>query len=90
MKKALLFLLIVLGTLMELMEVLLLPILFLAFGIWQQMPWQYYAITIGGYFALFLIGELVIHLIFKALNKKYASRLVVKVEKMIARFSKEK
>lgn len=73
----------------ELVEFLIVPALFVLIGILNQLPWQYYAIFIGGYFALFLIGELLIRLIFKALNKKYASRFAAKVEKIIARFSKE-
>ena len=73
----------------ELVEFLIVPALFVLIGVLNQLPWQYYAIFIGGYFALFLIAELVIHWIFKALDKKYASRFAAKVEKIISRFSKD-
>ena len=74
----------------ELIEFLIVPALFVLVGVLNQLPWQYYAIFIGGYFALFLILELAIHLIFKALDKKYASRFAEKIERIIARFSKDK
>ena len=51
--KALLNLVAILCFLWELVEFLLPPAFFLVIGLWQQMPWQYYAITIGGYFAFF-------------------------------------
>jgi uncharacterized membrane protein len=89
MKKVLLFLLALVCGFMELLEVLALPILFLILGLWQDLPWQYYAITIGGYFGLLLIGELVIHLIFRALERKYTSRIARKAEKYRTRFLKE-
>lgn len=76
-------------TIAELVEFLIVPALFTLVGVLYQLPWSYYAIFIGGYFALFLIGELAIHLIFKAMTKKYTSRFTRKVEKIIARFSKD-
>ena len=87
--KALLNLVAILCFLWELVEFLLLPAFFLVIGLWQQMPWQYYAITIGGYFALFFLGQLLLHLIFKRLDKKYSSRFAKKMEKIISKFSTE-
>ena len=87
--KALLNLVAILCFLWELVEFLLLPAFFLVIGLWQQMPWQYYAITIGGYFALFFLGQLLLHLIFKRLGKKYSSRFVQKMEKILSKFSTE-
>jgi hypothetical protein len=89
MKKVLLFLLALFCGLMELLEVLALPILFLILGLWQDMPWQYYAITIGGYFGLLLVLEGLLHLVFKLLGRKYTSRLTGKAGKYRTRFLKE-
>lgn len=87
--KALLVFLGIVGAIAELMEFLLIPITFLIIGLLQQFPWQYYAITIGGYFALILVLELILKLIFHALGKKYSSRFAKKVEKIISSFSRD-
>lgn len=89
MKKVLLFLFYVFAFLVEWIEVLGLPILFLILGLWQQMPWQYYAITIGGYFGLLLVLEGLMHLLFRLLGRKYTSRLQRKTAKYRTRFSTE-
>ena len=89
MKKVLLFLLALFCRLMELLEVLALPILFLILGLWQDLPWQYYAITIGGYFGLLLVLEGLMHLVFRLLGRKYTSRLQRKAAKYRTRFSAE-
>ncbi len=73
----------------DLVEILFLPLLFLILGLWQQLPWQYYAITIGGYFGLLILLEIALHLIFKWAGKKYSSRFVQKAEKILARFSQD-
>lgn len=73
----------------ECLEVLLLPLGFLIFGLWQQMPWQFYAITIGGYFGLLLVLNLLLHLIFRLLGKHYASRFEKALTKLITKFSTE-
>lgn len=87
--KGLLTMLGIFGAIAEMIEILFFPIVFLIVGLLQQFPWQYYAITIGGYFAIMIVSELILHLIFKALGKKYSSRFVRKAEKVIARFSKD-
>lgn len=86
--KAIAIILSIFITIAELIEFLFLPALFVLIGVLNHLPWQYYAISIGGFFALLLIGELAIHLIFKALHKKYASRFAAKVKKIVDRFSK--
>ncbi len=83
--KKLLTILGVLCAIGELLEYLALPALFAILGIWQQLPWQYYAITIGGYFAILLAGELVIRWIFRALGKTYSSRIAGKFKKLVDR-----
>lgn len=87
--KGLLTLLGILGAIVELLEFLFFPLIFLIAGLLLQLPWQYYAITIGGYFALFILGELLLYLIFKRLEKKYSSRFVQKMEKILSKFSTE-
>ena len=87
--KVLMTLLGILGAIVELVEFLFFPLIFLIAGLLLQLPWQYYAITIGGYFALFILGELLLYLIFKRLEKKYSSRFAQKMEKILSKFSAE-
>ena len=73
----------------DIIEFLALPILFLVLGLINSFPWQYYAISIGGYFALFIILEIIIHFVFKALAKKYTPLIKRKLEKYFNEFSKK-
>ena len=68
---------------------LALPALFLIIGLMNSFPWQYYAITIGGYFALFIVLEIILHFIFKALDKKYTPLIERKLEKYFNKFSRK-
>ena len=72
----------------DVIEFLALPALFLIIGLINSFPWQYYAITIGGYFALFIVLEIILHFIFKALDKKYTPLIERKLEKYFNKFSK--
>ena len=72
----------------DIIEFLAIPALFLVIGLLNSFPWQYYAISIGGYFALFIILEIILHFIFKALDKKYTPLLERKLEKYFDKFSK--
>ena len=67
---------------------LAIPALFLVIGLLNSVPWQYYAISIGGYFALFIILEIILHFVFKALDKKYTPLIERKLEKYFDKFSK--
>ena len=73
----------------DIIEFLALPALFLIIGLLNSFSWQYYAIAIGGYFALFIILEIVLHFIFKALDKKYTPLIERKLEKCFNKFSKK-
>ena len=73
----------------DIIEFLALPVLFVIIGLINSFPWQYYAIAIGGYFALFIILEITLHFIFKALDKKYTPLIERKIEKYFNRFSKK-
>ena len=65
----------------DIIEFLAIPALFLVIGLLNSFPWQYYAISIGGYFALFIILEIILHFVFKALDKKYTPLIERKLEK---------
>ena len=65
----------------DIIEFLAIPLLFLIIGLVKSFPWQYYAITIGGYFALFIVLEIILHFIFKAFDKKYTPLVERKLEK---------
>lgn len=73
----------------DIIEFLSLPLLFVIIGLLNSYPWQYYTITICGYFALFIIAEIAAHLIFKALDKKYTPLIARKLEKHFDNFSKK-
>lgn len=70
-------------------ELLAVPALFTVIGLLNGFPWPYYAISIGGYFALLGLGELAAHLIFRALDKKYTPILRRKLEKLFGESSEE-
>ena len=72
----------------DIIEFLALPAVFLVIGLLNSFPWQYYAISIGGYFALFIILEIILHFVFKALDKKYTPLIERKLEKYFDKFSK--
>ena len=72
----------------DIIEFLAIPALLLVIGLLNSFPWQYYAISIGGYFALFIILEIILHFVFKALDKKYTPLIERKLEKLFDKFSK--
>ena len=65
----------------DIIEFLALPAIFLVIGLLNSFPWEYYAISIGGYFAIFIILEIILHFVFKALDKKYTPLIQRKLEK---------
>ena len=73
----------------DIIEFLALPVILLVIGLLNSFPWQYYAISIGGYFALFIILEIILHFAFKALDKKYTPIIERKLEKYFNKFSKK-
>ena len=73
----------------DIIEFLAIPALFLVIGLLNSLPWQYYAISIGGYFALFIILEIILHFAFKAFDKKYTPIIERKLEKYFNKFSKK-
>ena len=73
----------------EIVEFLAVPALFILIGILNSFPWQFYAITIGGYIALFVIAEIVVYFAAKALAKKYTPLIARKLEKICNSGSRE-
>ncbi len=74
----------------DMLELLALPILFLLVGIFNALPWQYYVITIGGYFVILAVIEIVLHFYFKHWERKYTpalGRLVNKIDKIFTKKS---
>ena len=69
----------------DVIEFLAIPALFIVIGLLNSFPWQYYASTIGGYFALFVIAEIIA----QALDKKYTPIIKRKLEKHFDKFSKK-
>ncbi len=70
----------------NLVEILAIPALFLIVGLLNDFPWQYYAATIGGYFIIAIIIQIICHFIFKRFEKRYESALV----KLFNKFYDEK
>ena len=57
----------------NMIEILALPAFFAVISWFNGYPWQYYALTIGGYFVIVAILQLTLHLIFRKFEKKYSS-----------------
>ena len=49
----------------ELAEMLLLPAIFVVAGLMYDLPWQYYLATVGGYFVICIIIQIICHFSFK-------------------------
>ena len=71
----------------DIAEFLAVPALFIVIGLLNSYPWQYYAISIGGYIVLFIVAEIIAHFVFKTLNKKYSPLIERKLEKYLNKFS---
>lgn len=73
--------------LVDLLDLLLVPVIFTVVGLIYQVPWQYYIVTIGGYFGLVSILELVLRHLVSTPEKKQSTRFFRKLEKMFFDFS---
>lgn len=60
----------------ELAEILLLPAIFVVAGLMYDLSWKYYIATIGGYFVICIIIQIICHFSFKRFEKKFESALV--------------
>ena len=74
----------------ELAEFLAIPAILVVIGLFNDLPWQYYAISIGGYIIFWLLMEMVARFVFKLLDKKYTPRIEKQLEKILDRFASPK
>lgn len=72
----------------DLAELLAVPALLVICGLLNDFGYLYYIISIGAYFLLLLMIELILHFVFKAFNKKHRPILERKLEKFFDRLSK--
>ena len=70
----------------DIAEFLAVPALFIVIGLLNSYPWQYYAITIGGYIVLYIVVEIIALFVCKALDKKYTPLIEKKFEKYFNKF----
>ena len=68
--------------LVDLLDLLIVPVIFTIVGLIRQVPWQFYVVTIGGYFGLVSILELLLRYVFSTPEKKQSTRFFRKLEKM--------
>ena len=73
-----------------LLEFLAVPAFLTVIGLLNNFPWQYYAISIGGYLILFIIIEIIAHFIFKAIDKKFTPFLERKFNQIFNKTSIDK
>ena len=73
----------------DIVEFLAVPAVFVVIGVLNSYSWQYYAIAVGGYFVLLVVVQIIMHFVFKSLDKKYTPLITRKIEKYCNRFSKK-
>ena len=74
----------------EIAEFLCIPALLVVIGLLNSYSWQYYVISISAYVVLFVLIEILVNIISKALSKKYTPYIERKLEKIVSIFSKNK
>lgn len=62
-------------------EFLIIPAIFVVLGIFCELPAGYYWITIGGYFAVFAILQVLMWILEKTLGKRFEALLSNKLAK---------
>lgn len=62
-------------------EFLIVPAIFVALGIFCELPAAYYWITIGGYLAVFAVIQLLMWILEKTLGKRFEALLSNKLAK---------
>ena len=75
--------------LVDLLDLLMVPVIFTIVGLIRQVPWQYYIATIGCYFGLVSLLELVLRFFFSTPEKKQSTRFFRKLEKMFLVFPED-
>ncbi len=75
--------------LVQLAYLLVEPLIFTTVGLILQVSWQYYLVSIGGYYALTAVWELVAYLMANEGGKKIHAPFVRRVLQVKARFTEE-
>ncbi len=70
------FILTIIYVVENLLEILIIPIIFIAVGLLNDLSWQYYIATVGGYFIICIFIQIILHFVFKRFEKKYESFLM--------------
>jgi hypothetical protein len=73
--------------LVQLAYLLVEPLIFTTVGLILQVSWQYYLVSIGGYYALTAVWELVAYLMANEGGKKLHSPFIRRVRQVKARFN---
>lgn len=60
----------------DLVEIFIIPAVFIAVGLMNDLSWQYYLATVGGFFLMCIILQIILHFVFKRFEKKYESFLL--------------
>lgn len=60
----------------DLVEIFIIPAIFIAVGLMNGLSWQYYLATVGGFFLMCIILQIILHFVFKRFEKKYESFLL--------------
>ena len=71
----------------NLIELLLAPLIFATVGCIYHVSWQYYMLTIGGYFGVMVVWELLARYVCEDSAKKYHCPFVRKLKKIQARLN---
>ena len=71
----------------QLVYLLIEPLIFATVGMIFQVNWQYYLVTIGGYYAFSAVWEFVVFLMSDKDSKKFHAPVVRRFKKVLARFS---
>ena len=66
-------------------EIFLIPVILLVIGLLNELPWQYYAVAIGGYFGFAVLLQIILHFIFKKIGK----RVETAFSRLLARMSQK-
>lgn len=70
------FILTIIYVIGNLVEILVVPAFFVVVGLVNDLPWQYYMATVGGFFILCILVQIILHFVFKRFEKKYESVLM--------------
>lgn len=60
----------------NLVEIFIIPAVFIAVGLVNGLSWKYYLATVGGFFLMCIIVQIILHFVFKRYEKKYESFLL--------------